>query len=95
VRTKLTRLFYDPELRQARSAATRIVTDWMPTARVVWRPSLRARGSRRFVFAVFYVEPEHATRPRPYKLVAVALDSNIAEIIDPPRTSPYWIRNYR
>ncbi len=54
--------------------------------------TLRADEKERFVYAVFYEEPNIISYPADYKIVAVSKNGgNISELELPP-TSPYWIK---
>ena len=55
---------------------------------------LRAEEPSRYVFAVFYQDPEVLAKPARYKLVAVdrdGEDDDVEELVTSP-DSPYWIR---
>jgi hypothetical protein len=56
---------------------------------------LRAEEPSRYVFAVFYRNPDVRVVPGRYKLIAVARDSDGIDELDTTPDSPYWIRGLK
>ena len=85
------RRLFDSNIKAARRRATEFVNTCHPTLSVQ-SARLRAEEPSRYVFAVFYSEPEVATRPARYKLVAVARQGDAMQELEPSPDSPHWVR---
>ena len=79
------------DARAAGRLAASAFADANPEFRV-HNASLRADEDSRYVFAVFYSNPDRLVKPGPYAIVAVDRVTNATEVLDLTPDSPYWIR---
>ena len=82
---------FDSDARTAGRLAASRFADANPTFRV-HNASLRAAEDSRFVFAVFYSNPDRLVKPGPYAIVAVDRATNETTTLEHTPDSPYWIR---
>ena len=80
---------FDSDARAAGRLAASSFADANPTCRV-HNASLRAAEDSRYVFAVFYTNPERLVKPGPYAIVAVDRATNETETLELKPDSPYW-----
>jgi hypothetical protein len=85
---------FDPQRRSARRRACSCLRSHCPNV-TVEGARLRAAEPERWVFAVFYSDPDRPIRPAPYKLIAVERDTGAVSMLDTSPDSPYWYHGRR
>lgn len=88
------RRYFDPKIRAARCRAIEYVRAHNPNL-LVTNARLRAEEPSRYVFAVFYRDPDLRVVPGRYKLIAMARDGDGIEELNSSPDSPYWIRGLK
>jgi hypothetical protein len=85
------RHLFDPQVKAARQRALQHLRLKHPDY-IVGSARLRAGETGRYIFAVFYNEPDQPTIPERYLLIAVPKDGASVEELECTPQSPYWIR---